>query len=124
MDLIPDANTLDNNAHLQKLVNDTVKEIKLNISSNLKKLATTPINTYSINISSFLPSIDQLGENYNSILFEICEIICRTLVSKGYQIVTDVSKNSTYSVIISWRKKIIEGKCPTFTKYLKNDNID
>ena len=119
---IPDASSLDDYKYLQGLINDTVQKIKIDIAKNIKILSTTINNSYTVIISSFLPNIDQLGDNYNNVLFEVCEVITRTLVSKGYKVETDVSKNSTYSITLSWRKKIIEGKCPTFTKYLKNDN--
>lgn len=119
---IPDANTLDNYAYLQSLIGDIVKKIKIDIMENVKRLANSPSNSYIVIISSFLPTIEQIGEDYNNVLFEVCEIITRTLVSKGYKVQTDVSKNNTYSITLSWRKKVFEGKCPTFTKYLKNDN--
>lgn len=118
---IPDATTLDNYAYLQNLIKETIKKIKTNIIQNIKMLSGTGNNRHTIIVSSFLPSPDQIGEDYNSVLFEVCEAVCRMLVEKKYDIETDVSKNSTYSITFSWRKKSFEGKCPTFTKYLKND---
>lgn len=119
---IPEATTLDNYAYLQDLIKKTVAKIKSNIAQNIEILKGTANNRYTIIISSFLPSPDQIGEDYNSVLFEVCEAVCRILVAKKYEIETDVSKTNTYSITLSWRKKSFEGKCPTFTKYLKNDS--
>lgn len=121
MNDLPDATSLDNYAYLQNLIKETVKKIRSNIITHIKTAADTPNNHYTVVVSSFLPSPDQLGEDYNSVLFEVCEHICQMLIAKKYDIETDVSKNSTYSITLSWRKKVFEGKCPTFTRYLKND---
>lgn len=119
---LPDATTLDNYAFLQDLIKKTVLKIKADLIHNIKMLAGTANNRYTIIVSSFLPSPDQVGEDYNSVLLEVCEAVCQMLLAKNYEIETDVSKNSTYSITLTWRKKAFEGKCQTFTKYLKNDS--
>jgi len=121
MSEIPDALTLDNHQLLESIIKECVKKIKSHIANSIKVANSSSKCSCTINLTSFFPSTDQLGDDYEAISMQICEEVTLMLEEKHYHLVTNITGNSNCIMVISWKKKQFDGKCPTFYKYMKTD---